>query len=118
MCRHTRAADSSRRSTFRRANNIAFDTTEHGFFGTTIYARDIGGQMHFMLMFGIQIPLEDEWKQMIMACEAYVAAEKARAEAERVGRLIKDVRINANDDSVTVTLNNGKELHAMVNWNA
>jgi hypothetical protein len=35
---------------FCRQNNIAFLTEDFGFWGSTIYARDVGGQMHFKLM--------------------------------------------------------------------
>ncbi len=99
---------------FCKTHNIGYDTTWRGFYGTSIYARNFAGQMHFKLKFNVQIPLEDEWTAMIAAREAYVENFRSKVEAEKQAKLIKEVRINEDQRSVTVVLNNGKELYSVV----
>ncbi len=103
---------------FCKTHNIGYDTTWRGFCGTSIYARDFAGQMHFKLKFDVQIPLEDEWRAMIEAREAYVEKCRATVEAERQATFIREVRVNEDQRSITVVLNNGKELYSVVAANA
>jgi hypothetical protein len=110
---------------FCKANNVVFDSTDYGFWGSTIYARDIFGQMHFKLKFDVEIPLEDEWKEMVAARDGYVAAERAkrdeeraRRDAERQAKVIREVRISADQRSITLTLENGTELHSSLAYDA
>jgi hypothetical protein len=102
---------------FCRQNNLAFVTENLGFYGTSIYARDIGAQMFCKLKFDVTVPLEDEWKAMIAAKDAFVKQQEAKAEADRIGRLIKEVRVSDDGLSIIVMQNSGRQFVQRLNFN-
>ena len=54
----------------------------------------------------------------IAAKDAYVKRRQVQAEAERIGRPIKEVLLEDDQRTVTATLNNGNELMAQLSWDS